>query len=212
MAVHYRTRGFVIKKTGRGEADQLFTIYTQDFGKLEVLGKAVRKIKSKLRGGIGLFYLSEIEFIQGKKTKTLTGAILIEKFPNIRKSLKKLAVAHKIAENLDDSVRGQEPDKKTWELLIETFGKLNNLQFKINHLPLVYYYFLWNFISILGYRPEFKDCLLNGQKIACDIVKVLKLILRKDWPILSRLKIQPLHQKLLKNVSQDYLSEILGRN
>jgi len=90
MAVHYRTRGFVIKKTGRGEADQLFTIYTQDFGKLEVLGKAVRKIKSKLRGGIGLFYLSEIEFIQGKKTKTLTGAILIEKFPNIRKSLKKL--------------------------------------------------------------------------------------------------------------------------
>ncbi len=63
MAVHYRTQGFVLKKTDLWEADQVFSIYTQDFGKLKVLGKAIRKIKSKLRSGAELFYLSETEFI-----------------------------------------------------------------------------------------------------------------------------------------------------
>ncbi len=212
MAIHYRTRGFVIKKTVRGEADQVFTIYTENFGKLEISGKAVRKIKSKLRGGIELFYLSEIEFIHGKKIKTLTDAIAIDIFPNIRKKLKKLAAASKIAENLNDLVRGQEPDKEIWELLSETLNRLDAEHKARNARDIIYYYFLWNLFSILGYRPEFKDCLMNGQKIEGDIVKILKLILRKDWPILSRLKIEPFHQKLLKSVSRDYLNEILDKN
>ena len=76
MFLNYRTKGFIFKKEDRGEADQLFTIYTKDFGKLEILGKAIRKISSKLRSGAETFYLSEIEFIQGKTYKTLTDAIL----------------------------------------------------------------------------------------------------------------------------------------
>ena len=208
MAVHYRTQGFVIKKTDRGEADQLFTIYTKDFGKLEILGKAIRKIKSKLRGGIELFYLSEIEFIQGKTHKTLTDAILIESFPNIRKALKRLAVANKIVENLDDLVKGQEPDKEIWELLLETFNKLNT-KYKIQDTRyIIYYYFLWNLFSILGYQPELTKNTLSGKKIDTNIIKILKLIFKKDWPILSRLKIEPLHLKLLKDVSEWYNKNI----
>ena len=220
MAVHYRTQGFIVKKTDRGEADQLFTVYTNDFGKLEILGKAIRKIKSKLRGGIELFYLSEIEFIQGKTHKTLTDAILIESFPNIRKNLKKLAVAHRIAENLDDLVKGQEPDKETWELLLETFNKLNTKypdfiedsrqsRNKIqNTRYIIYYYFLWNLFSILGYQPELTKNTLSGKKIDTNIIKILKLIFKKDWTILSRLKIEPLHLKLLKDVSEWYNKNI----
>jgi len=39
MFTHYRTQGIFLKKEDRGEADQLFTIYTKDYGKLEILGK-----------------------------------------------------------------------------------------------------------------------------------------------------------------------------
>lgn len=46
MFVHYRTQGLFIKEEDRGEANQLFTIFTKDFGKLEILGKAIRKISS----------------------------------------------------------------------------------------------------------------------------------------------------------------------
>ena len=89
MFIHYRTQGFILKKIDRGEVDRIFTIYTKDFGKLELLAKAERKIQSKLRGGLELFYLSEIEFIQGKAHKTLTDAILIDNFKNLRGNLKR---------------------------------------------------------------------------------------------------------------------------
>ena len=89
MFFKYRTQGFILKKEDRGETDQLFTIFTRDFGKLEVLGKAIRKISSKLRSGMEIFYLSEIEFIQGKTYKTLTDIFLIKKFQNLRKNWRK---------------------------------------------------------------------------------------------------------------------------
>lgn len=237
MFVHYRTKGLILKKEDRGEANQLFTIYTKDFGKLEILGKAIRKISSKLRSGVENFYLSEIEFIQGKTYKTLTDAILIEKFENIRKSLKRLRIASKISEALDNLVKGQEPDEKIWQLLNETFNKLNNQQSTISNQQLIYYYFLWNFLSISGYKPELYRCVLcqkkllpNGLhfspkeggiicqkclekenesvKIEPEIVKILRLILEKNWKVLSKLKIKKSHHKSLKIISDYYLSFI----
>jgi DNA repair protein RecO (recombination protein O) len=106
MFLHYRTLGIFLKKEDWAEADQLFTVYTKDFGKLEILGKAIRKISSKLRSGAEIFYLSEIEFIQGKTHKTLTDAILIEKFENLKNNLNKLKVAYEISQVLDNLVSG----------------------------------------------------------------------------------------------------------
>ena len=110
MAIHYRTRGFILKKTDLREADQVFDIYTKDFGRLKILGKAVRKIKSKLRTGAELFYLSEIEFIQGRTYKTLADAVSIERYENIRKDLEKLEIFYQIAEVTDNLIKGQEKD------------------------------------------------------------------------------------------------------
>ncbi len=242
MFIHYRTWGFVIKKEDRGEADQLFTIYTKDFGKLEILGKAIRKTSSKLRSGAEIFYLSEIEFIQGKAYKTLTDAILIEKFKNIRQDFKKIKIAYKISEILDSFLFGQEPDEKIWRLLTEIFQRLNT-RYKAPDIEYkIYYYFLWNFLSILGYRPELQKCSLCQKKLVpqklyfslkeggaicqdcfanlgtssrfskevpLEIIKILRVILGRDWQTLSKLKIEPDYLKSLKLISQDYLSKIL---
>ncbi len=237
MAVHYRTQGFVLKKTDLREADQVFDIYTKDFGKLEVLGKAIRKIKSKLRSGADLFYLSEVEFIQGKTYKTLTDAITIEKFKNVRSDLEKLKVAYQIAEVADNLIKGQEQDQEVWDLLNEVFEKLNNRSLSIVHCPLIYHYFLWNLLSILGYQINLQDCVICRKNLiplklyfsseeggiicaACfdkaneridissEVIKILRLLLKKDWNILQRLKIQDSHKKELEIISENYLSFI----
>lgn len=206
----------IIKKADLREADRLFTIYTKDFGKLEILGKAIRKIKSKLRGGADLFYLSEIEFIQGKTHKTLTDAILVESFQNVRRDLKRLEVAYQITETLDNLVSKEEKDDQIWQLLIEVFEKLNSSKkmpvvrplFSHSTQEIIYYYFFWNLVSILGYLPELQKDSLCGKKIDTDLAKILKLILKKEWQILSRLKIEPRHLGLLKNISGWYNKEI----
>ena len=235
MFVHYRTQGLVLKKENQGEADQLFTIYTKDFGKLKILGRAIRKIKSKLRGNIPLFSLSEIEFIQGKAYKTLTDTFLIKDFfaeKELKKDLKKLRVAYQIADTLDDLIRGEEPDEKIWQLLIEVFDKLSSLQFTIYSLKFLYYYFLWNLFSLLGYAPQIYHCILCQKKlkeeklyfsakeggiicsdcfskrkttpflISPETIKILRLILEKEFLILQKLKVKKEDIKNLRIVSQ----------
>jgi len=254
MFTHYRTQGFILKKTDRGEADRIFTIYTKDFGKLEILAKAERKIKSKLKGGLELFYLSEIEFIQGKTHKTLTDVILIENFPILRKDLERLPLAYRISEVLDNLIKGQEVDEEIWNLLNETFQKLNTYNLKPNTYDLIYYYFLWNLLSISGYQPELYNCSLCqkkllpeklyfnlkeggiicqscfkklksveedkssstpfvaarvGKEIGPETVKILRIILEKNWPLLSKLKVEEKYLKGLASVSKNYLSLIV---
>lgn len=239
MAFHYRTQGFIFKKVDRGEADQIFTIYTKDFGKLEILAKAIRKIKSKLRSGAELFYLSEIEFIQGKTYKTLTDAILIDKFENLRKDLGKLKIAYQITEISNPLVRGQEKDEDAWNLLNETFQALNTYNLKPKAYNLIYYYFLWKLFSLLGYQPQLYNCPLcqkkiipgslyfnsqeggiickecfkrikKGKEILPETIKILRFILEKDWLLVRRLKLETKHLESLKTISDYYLAFLLS--
>jgi len=245
MFVHYRTTGLIFKKDDRGETDQLFTIYTKDFGKLEILGKAIRKISSKLRSGAEPFYLSEIEFIQGKTQKTLTDTILINKFPSLRKDLKRLRIAYRISEVLDSLIKGPEADEKIWKLLNETFQRLDNQQLTINNQQLLYYYFLWNLLSVLGYKAELYNCAICQKKllpeklyfnpkeggIIChdcftplrdksltgfvkkeiqpETIKLLRIILKKDWGTLLKLKFEAKYLKELFLLSKSYFSLIV---
>lgn len=240
MFTHYRTQGFILKKEDRGEADRIFTIYTKDFGKLELLAKAVRKIKSKLRVGLELFYLSEVEFIQGKAHKTLTDAILINNFKNLKRDSEKLAIAYKILEVLDGLVKGQEPDEKIWRLLEETFEKLNGCSMFHVSYSMIYHYFLWNFLSVLGYQLELYRCCLCQKKLTpeniffnpkegglvCEqcketakeerpinpnTVKIIRILLKKDWLTLKKLKVEIKDFKSLKTISDYYLSEVLSQ-
>ena len=201
-----------MKKADRGEADQLLTIFTRDFGKLEILARAVRKISSKLRAGTELFYLSEIEFVQGKTHKTLTDAILIGKFKNLRSDLTKLKIAHKIAESADDLIKAPEQDPKIWQLINEVLDKLNSYTLHAARYTIIYHYFFWNLVSLLGYQPKIQDCRVQGKEIDCDIVKIIKLILKKDWKVLPRLKLEPSHLKLLKEAALWYRVKIVAES
>lgn len=238
MAIHYRTQAFILNKADLWEADQVFTVFTKDFGKLKILGKAIRKIKSKLRSGIEPFYLSEIEFIQGKNHKTLTDATAIEKLKNVRQDLEKLEIVSQIIENADDLIRGEEKDEDIWNLLTEVFEKLNDYKLQTINYSLIYYYFLWNLFSILGYQIDLYYCancqkklvpeklyfdseegiicssclpteaLVKAGEISPDVIKILRLFLEKDWNILLRLKIQDFHKKELEAISLDFLKSV----
>lgn len=151
MFIHHRSLGLIIKKEDRGEADQLLTVYIKDFGKVEILAKSIRKISSKLRSGAEIFYLTELEFIQGKGRKTLTDAIAIEKFINLRQDLNRLKFAYQVADAADDFLRQPEPDKRIWDLLTEVFKKINDKKLLPEKLSAVYYSFLFNFLALLGY-------------------------------------------------------------
>lgn len=157
MHQHYRTKGIVLSKRDSGEADQIFVLYTQDFGKIEVVGKAIRKITSKLRASIDVFYFIELEFIQGKNRKILTDAILLNK-------LSRVAKIFQIVEKLTTN---QEKDEKIWSLIISVVKKLSVSDTDNNEI--FFQYFLWNFFTLLGYSPELYTCTICAKKLLPEI-------------------------------------------
>ncbi len=238
MFTHYRSRAFTLKKSNQAEANQLLTVYTKEFGRIEVLARAIRKTSSKLRSGVELFYLSEIEFIQGKAYKTLTDAILVDSFKNIRKDLAKTTIAFKISQLFNNLIKEEEKNDKIWQLLSRVFIKLN-CRHQAPHMPyLIYYYLFWNLFALIGYYPELYYCsyckkkLLPGkfslsveqggiicqncfkkvklkQEIDIKTIKLLRLILKGDWPVLNKVKIDIEDINLLKTTSNYYYSKIL---
>jgi len=149
--------------------------------------------------------------------------------------LEKLKIAYRVSEILDCLVGVQEKDEKIWRLLNESFSKLNNCELDFeNSLRILYYYFLWNLLSILGYQIDFYNCAICQQKLSpfnlyfsvengvicskcckkagkCDmilpeVIKIIRLFLKKDWNTLSRLKIEEKYWKYLDLISQKYLS------
>lgn len=238
MFVHYRGQGYVLKKENANEADQIFSIYTKDFGKIKVLARASRRLNSKLRSFVQIFYLAEIEFIQGKRTKTLTDAILIEKFDNIKKSLLKLRLAYNFSRTFNVLIRDQEADDRLWRLLDKFFHILDSEKEVPAKLEIFYYYFFWNFLDILGYRPELKSCVFCRQRpapdrffwISCEgglickkclnrvkarvdkidiqTLKILRIILGHGWEVSRRLKIEPEMMPGLKTISKKYFNYV----
>ncbi len=222
-------------KKDRGEADQLFSVYTKEFGKLEILGRAVRKIKSKLRPGADLFCFSEIEFIQGKTYKILTDAVLTEKFGETKKDLKKITVARKVSQALLGLIPGQEADEKIWSLLKETFFGIKECDHSKSCCQLAFYYFVWNLFLVMGYGPDLYRCSLCQKKlvpeklffnsteggiicqncsksvksnieISPETVKILRVILKKNLSFIFRLKVKKNDLKELDLVTKNYYS------
>jgi DNA repair protein RecO (recombination protein O) len=151
MTVHYRTQGFVLAKQDRGEADRVFTIFTKDFGKLDLRAISERKITSKLRGGLELFYCSELEFIQGKFQKTLTNAALLNSYRHMRTDLLRLFLAHRMTEYFIKIVQGQEADKNIWQLLEKTFDALDDSRLSDEQVKLVPKTFQQHLLLCSGY-------------------------------------------------------------
>lgn len=82
------TEGIILSRINYGEADRIITILTSTKGKIRLIAKGVRKIKSRLAGGIELFSINDITYISGKgDLGTLVSSRLKTNFGNIVKDV-----------------------------------------------------------------------------------------------------------------------------
>ncbi len=229
MSVRYQTEGFLIKKRDQGEADQLLTIYTREFGKVIVLGKGIRKIHSKLKYGADLFNLSDIEFIQGRKIKTLTDIRTLGSFRQTKMSLERVGTLSRMCFSLDLLTPEEEKDERIWDLLKEAFEGLNKGGFPF----LIFQYFLWNLFKFSGYEPSLYQCACCQKKLSPDklyfncqeggvvcekcvqkggeavdqeTIKILRLFGKKDLKSLAKINLLEKHQSSLNKVLREYFS------
>ncbi len=150
------TIGIVIKRQNKGEYDQLLTLYTRKYGKIELLARGIRKQEAKLAGHAGLFCLSEVGFVVGKRHWVLTSAKEVEHFPKIRADAAKVQAARHVVRLADTYTFPEEKDEAMFHLVVGAFDYLNRREMKPLELKFFLRYFEFKFLSALGYEPEDK--------------------------------------------------------
>ncbi len=221
----------VLSQKEQGEADRVFTVFTRQQGKLNLLAKGERKILSKLRRGIDLFYLTRVTFISTTVRNTLTDVDLINDFSALRQDWRKFRVASWLSRLVDFSLPGAIQEEEIFSLLRESWEDLEKTE---QYFQRPYYYFLWQFFKILGYQPEIlfsspKDKIFvssiegifSGQAKQAENAHLidpssrswLQLILQGEKESFYQQPLSPTEERNLKEISQLYLSFLsLGRD
>ncbi len=158
------TTAIVLSRTDFGEADRILTLLTPDHGKLRLIAKGVRRVKSKLAGGIELFSVSDIAFIKGRgDIGTLVSTRLIKHYGRIVGDVTRTMLGYDLIKLLN-KVTEDEPEPEYFYLLEQAFAALDDS--KVN-AQLVRAWFLMQLLSIGGHTPNLHTE-LSGDKLTVD--------------------------------------------
>jgi len=158
------TTGIILSRIDYGEADRILTLLTPDHGKLRLMAKGVRRVKSKLAGGIELFSVSNITFIQGRgDVGTLVSTRLIKHYGTIVKDLERTMLGYDLIKILNKATE-DEPEATYFELLQQAFEALDDADIP---LPIIRLWFAMQLLRLSGHTPNLQTD-TTGQKLVAD--------------------------------------------
>lgn len=145
------TEGIILSRTNYGEADRILSILTPDHGKLRLGARGVRKVKSKLAGGIELFSTSHITYIEGKReVGTLISTRLIKHYGNIVKDIGRVQLGYELIKLLDKATEDH-PEAEYFHLLELAFAALDDPEI---NLELIRAWFEARLLKLAGHSPN----------------------------------------------------------
>lgn len=158
------TTAIVLTRIDYSEADRILILLTPDHGKLRLLAKGVRRVKSKLAGGIELFSVSTVTFVKGRgEIGTLVSARLVTYYANIVQDLDRTMLGYELIKELHKTTE-DEPGPEYFEVLEAAFKALDD---RAIPLPLIRFWFATQQLRLSGHTPNLRTD-AQGQKLQAD--------------------------------------------
>jgi len=159
-----QTKGIVLSRTDYGEADRIVTVITPDQGKRRLMVKGVRRMKSKMAGGIELFSVSELSYIKGRgDIDTLISARLDKYYSNIVQDIDRVQLGYELIKQLNRTTEDN-PEEDYFNLLETAFKALDD---SAVNTELIRLWFQAQLLRLAGYTPNLQtDC--DGNRLEAD--------------------------------------------
>lgn len=155
------TEGIILGRTDYGEADRIITLLTPDHGKVRLIAKGVRRVKSKLAGGIELFSVSSITFVKGRgEVGTLVSTRLAKHYSRIVEDLERTMLGYELIKQLN-KVTEDHPEPEYFALLRLAFEALDDASIP---QPLIRFWFSAQLLGMAGHTPNLQTE-SDGQKL-----------------------------------------------
>ncbi|QDU63185.1 DNA repair protein RecO [Planctomycetes bacterium Pan216] len=158
-----QTDAFVIRSVDFSETSKVVTLFSRDLGKLSVMAKGARRLKSSFE--VALDLLSVCRICVRRKTTAeldlLTEAKLLERFDGLRRNLGALYAGYFIAEVLNGLTGRHDAHPVLYDSSVETLRRLG--QGEDRQLTLIR--FQLKLLKELGYAPILTHCSISGAEV-----------------------------------------------
>lgn len=107
-----KTKGLVIRKRDIGEADRIITVFSENFGKIDLLVKGIRKSKKRDQSSVDLLTLSNFTFYKKGDSYILNNIDSIDFFYDLKMDIEKLEITSYILSIVNEIVLPGERKKE----------------------------------------------------------------------------------------------------
>lgn len=157
----YRVEAVVLHHHDWGEADRLLWVFTRELGKLRMIAKGVRKLRSRKAGHLEPFTRVNLLLAHGRDMPIITQAETLEAYLPLREDLVLVGYASYVIELLDRFTYEEGENQALYRLLTDTLARLANE----SDPALVARYYEIRLLDLLGFRPQLFNCARCGAEI-----------------------------------------------
>jgi len=231
----FKVNGIVLEEKEVGESDKLFLVFSKEFGKIEVLGKGIRKIKAKLKSFFQILNYISLEIVKGKNFFIAIDGVLKENFPYPKRNLMTFRNSLYVSFLVNHFLKPEIKEESLFDLFLQSLYEIGKGEKSLEALR----FFEWNFLKNLGFGMEVLKCPIcqktlkspkfffspknggvvcntcfkdnSGIEISIDALKVIRVILLQKRDLYFKIKIGRELQKELRKISKIYLSYFLEK-
>lgn len=162
----YTSEGIILSRKNYGEADRILTVFSKHFGKLTLIAKGIRKLKSKKRGHLEIFSQIKFSAVTGKGMDIMTEVTTIDDFSGIRVNLNKISLAYYFCEVVNKITYIDSNPSRIY-FLLDHF--LSSLQ-EVSELKKMRFEFIYQLLTEMGYWPVGKK-LTDADIVLDDVIE-----------------------------------------
>jgi DNA repair protein RecO (recombination protein O) len=151
-----RSLALVLRSVDVFETSTVATLFTRELGKVSVLAKGARRLKSPLQGGLDLLAVSDIVWLHkaSEALDLITEAAPVERFASLRRDLAALYAGYYVAELLTDLTDFHDPHPKLFDAAVVTLRHLGEPELRSRRL----FRFELACLRELGLMPALDAC------------------------------------------------------
>ena len=159
----YKAEGIILHTEDFGDANRVVTLFTKEFGKLEVNAYGCRRLKNPLSGATQIFNHIAVELSKGAKVDTIRDADILHFYKNLTADIERLAYAALFFEVVNRMTLPKLFEPNVFYLLKKSLPVLDERNPQIAALIGI-----CQFLQVSGVQLNFMDCVFCGEKIEGD--------------------------------------------
>lgn len=165
MQETYNLKALILNRRNFGEDDGRVEVYSLQRGKLELVVRGLKKIKSKLAGHLEPITLSSIMAICGRQYDYAGAAASEQCYFNIKNDLEKIEAAGQALRVFNKIIKAGQADEEIFELLKNFLDILDRASAGKTSFELLSWLFIFKLLAKLGHKPELHYCVNCRSKV-----------------------------------------------